>query len=198
VDDEAQGLAPIGTDESSRLVRQVLGLLDAPAYVRRGRMVDESIDDLKRRCAAQRRQMLMGVAFHLRRWLAMVDQDSHVQARLSDANRMALDALLRFVPMETGCIRPPASGDSARRAWVELVESIARFNRRWDRFVRTLDLTDINKSIVDYNCHYVVEKECALRSARLASRGFRPMNRLTADDFFAWFPLLPILRNLDR
>jgi hypothetical protein len=43
----------------------------------------------------------------------------------------------------------------------------------------------------------VLEKECAVRSARIARQGFVPLEPLTIDDVSAQLPLLPVPRLCD-
>jgi hypothetical protein len=89
---------------------------------------------------------------------------------------------------------PTNSPRALRRAVVVLQTSIRRFNRRWSAFLAELDLAPLNKQRDDYNRYYVLEKECALRSPRLAREGFRELRPLTLDDLAAQFPPLPVFR----
>jgi hypothetical protein len=43
-----------------------------------------------------------------------------------------------------------------------------------------------------YNRYYLLEKECALRSARVAREGFVRLAPLTLDDIRKMLPLLPV------
>jgi hypothetical protein len=73
-----------------------------------------------------------------------------------------------------------------------LLHSLQRFNRRWQEFLPTVDLTRVNDLRAGYNRYYVLEKECAVRSAALARRGFTPLEPFTTDQLFALMPLLPV------
>ena len=86
---------------------------------------------------------------------------------------------------------PTASARALRQAFNELRESIRRFNRRWREFLGELDLRRINVLRDGYNRYYVLEKECALRSPRLARQGFRPLEPVAPQDLEALLPPLP-------
>jgi hypothetical protein len=79
------------------------------------------------------------------------------------------------------------------RAIGELSESFNRFNARWRCFLEALDLQPINELIDGYNRYYLLEKECAFRSARLARRGFHELEPVTAARLLELLPLLPAL-----
>jgi len=84
-----------------------------------------------------------------------------------------------------------------RRSLRELNESLEHFNERWQAFLSKVDLTAVNEMRDGYNRYYVLEKECAVRSARIARQGFIPLEPLTIDDVIAEFPLLPVPRLRD-
>ena len=81
-----------------------------------------------------------------------------------------------------------------RRALRELVTDLEKFNRRWQEFLTGVDLAPVNKLRADYNRYYLLEKECAVRSARLARQGFVPLAPLTLTDLEAALPFLPMPR----
>src|SRR5437879_553052 len=89
-------------------------------------------------------------------------------------------------------VAPTSSQRRLRAALVRLRESIERFNRRWQSYVPTVDLGPVNELRDGYNRYYLLEKECALRSPRLARQGFRRLEPLTTTDLFAVLPLLPV------
>ncbi len=80
-----------------------------------------------------------------------------------------------------------------RRALKELCASLEVFNRRWQAWLTGLDLTHINQLRDGYNRYYLIEKECALRSARVAREGFVRLAPLTLDDVRALLPALAVL-----
>jgi len=99
----------------------------------------------------------------------------------------ALNPHLRVVPQRTRSARV------LRQALRELNESIVQFNRRWEGFVSRVHLSEVNALRENYNRYFVLEKECVVRSLRIASQGFRPLTPLTRQDLFRLLPLLPII-----
>ena len=91
-------------------------------------------------------------------------------------------------------MEPATSPGALRQALRELHESITRFNRRWRAFLASLDLRPINALRDGYNRYYLLEKECALRSPRLARQGYRPLDPATLAELEALVPLLPMPR----
>jgi hypothetical protein len=76
----------------------------------------------------------------------------------------------------------------------ELCESLERFNRRWQEFLDKIELDALNRLRDEYNRYYPLEKECAVRSWRVARHGFQPLAPVTHADLAARFPLLPAPR----
>ncbi len=74
----------------------------------------------------------------------------------------------------------------------DLVRSFERFNRRWLEFVNEIDLAHVNELRDGYNRFYVLEKECALFSSRIAREGFVPMRPAELNDVLDAFPLLKV------
>ena len=58
-----------------------------------------------------------------------------------------------------------------------------------------LDLSGINELRDGYNRYYVLEKEFAVRSARVARHGFVPLEPVTSGVLFELLPLLPVPRS---
>ncbi len=73
----------------------------------------------------------------------------------------------------------------------DLIASVLRFNHRWRQFLESLNLEPANLAIDQYNAYYVLEKECVMGSARLASRHFTPVPRLSVESLLDDHPLLP-------
>jgi hypothetical protein len=94
-------------------------------------------------------------------------------------------------------VRPTSSPRKHRRALVEVIDSLERFNECWHRFLPTVDLTEVNELRDGYNRYFLLEKECALRSARLARQGFVRLERLTLEHLAAALPPLPVPRLRD-
>ena len=56
----------------------------------------------------------------------------------------------------------------------------------------TLNLDRVNEVRERYNRYYLLEKECALGSSRVARSGFQRLDSLLPDDFLRIMPLLPV------
>src|SRR5262249_20332515 len=101
-----------------------------------------------------------------------------------------LDSLLR--PQLRAPVEPRSSTWRLRWALRELQESLERFNERWQQFLEELDLSAVNAEREGFNRYYVLEKECAVRSAVLASQGFCRLPPVTKEQIAALLPTLPI------
>ena len=73
-----------------------------------------------------------------------------------------------------------------------MTESIRRFNGRWLEFLEKIDLTPVNELRASYNRYYLLEKECAMRSARLARQGFVRLSLLSVAELAVVLPALPV------
>jgi hypothetical protein len=185
-----------GRDDPGHLVRQFLANYDAPAYVRRARAVQDAVEALFARCRRQRDEWLEMVRLRLgmlkalagewdmlRPWLAEAEQLSYLSALADELN-----------PHLRVPVAPTTSDRVLARAFRELSESIERFNRRWLEYLPTVDLGPVNELRDGYNRHYILEKECAVRSPRLARQGYKRLAPLTVDDLLAAFPPLAVPR----
>jgi hypothetical protein len=183
-----------GRDEHDRFFDQVVSHYDAPAYVRRGRRVQEAWQNLLDRCREQRRRWLEMPALRLGQFLALAGDADRLLPLLADAEQVSvlreLEAELR--PHLRVPIEPTTSHRQLRAALHDLRESLERFNRRWLEYLAKVDLGLVNKLREDYNRYYLLEKECAMRSATLARLAFCPLPPLTLGDVHARLPALPI------
>ncbi len=181
-------------NDDNRLIQHVLGHYDAPAFIRRARRVQEALDHLLTRCRQQRDQWLtmprlrLGILrnlagdwHRLRPWL--LDEDQIVLLRELE---IELAARLRIR------IEPTSWERKLQRSLRALRESLATFNRRWLEFLPTIDLTSVNEARDGYNRYYLLEKECATRSPRLARQGFQRLELFTVQELTAMLPILPI------
>jgi len=184
---------PLGRPENVEL-GHLLSHYDAPAFVRRDRRVREAFDRLLDRCGRQRDEWLdmvrirIGVLHALAGdWgslapLLAYEEQLHILQQL----HVTLEPKLR-VP-----IKPTSSPRILRHALRELIDSSERFNLRWRQFLEEIDLTEVNDLREGYNRYYLLEKECALRSARLARQRFQPFASVTREELAARFPVLAI------
>lgn len=181
-------------DDSHNSFKELLAIYGAPAFVRRAREVEEALEQLLQRCQRQREEWLLMVRMYLATlkglagdWSALrpfvaADEDLAILERLHQELKPALRA-----PVER-----TSSPRRLRRALRELCASLESFNRRWQAWIPALDLAHVNKVRDGYNRYYLVEKECALRSARLAREGFVRLAPLTLDELLLLVPLLPV------
>lgn len=181
----------VGRDE--RMEQLFEGCYDAPAYVRRARAVEDAFARVLERCRWQRQEWLELVRVRLGLLQALAGDWERLRPLLAaggDLDRVrALFAEL--APRLRHAVSPARSERALRRAAEELNASIARFNGRWRRFLGEVDLAAVNALREGYNRYYLLEKECAVRSARVARAGYRPLAPVTAAALEAIFPLLP-------
>ena len=197
-DDVEEILAP-GGGEAQNTVKRFLARYDAPAYARRARRVEEAFEHVLARCRRQRDEWLMMVRIHLgtlhglaggwdglRPYLAG-DEQAQVLQHLHEA----LQPRLRV------SVQPTSSARRLAAALRDLVRGLKRFNSCWQHFLESVDLTPVNELRDGYNRYYLLEKECAMRSARLARQGYAPLPPLTLEDLWALMPPLPVPRLKD-
>jgi hypothetical protein len=176
-------------------IKELMGLFDVPAFARRGQDLEYALKRIHARCLQVREESLEMVRMRLRQW-------SRVATGPEDWSQVfagSIDSLWQRVQSE-----PPVwSGRVAlvrqrRSVARDLVASVRRFNRKWRQFLDSLDLGPTNHVIDQYNQYYVFEKECVMGSARLASRHFQPVPRLSPEDLLRDYPMLPVPELLPR
>lgn len=184
----------LGRDETSEAFKRFLSQFDAPAYIRRARGVEAALEQLLDRCRSRRAEWLEMVRMRIGILHALAGNWDKLRPFLVDEEQ--LDILRYLLAALASPLRAPleptASARALRRALSELHESLQRFNQRWQTFLTSVDLSVLNELREGYNRYYVLEKECAVRSARVARQGFTPLEPLTLDDLAVQFPLLPV------
>jgi hypothetical protein len=190
----------LGRDDERHSIKMFLAHYDVPAYVRRALQVEEAFEQLLAQCRKQREEMLSMVRTRIGVLKALAKDWGQFQPWLKDDKQVAVLLDLHTLLQPQQRFRPTQgfSWRTAPRALRELCDSIHHFNRRWEAFLQTVDLTKINDLRAGYNRYYLVEKECALRSVRLARQGFRPLEPLTVDELAALLPSLPVPRLADQ
>lgn len=189
----------LGRDESGEVFKRFLAQYDAPAYIRRARGVQVAFEQLLEQCRRRRAEWLEIVRLRIGMLHGLAGDWNNLLPLL--ANEEQLDILRYHLAALAAPLRAPLEATTSTRALRaalrELHESLERFNERWQVFLIGVDLTAINEMREGYNRYYVLEKECAVRSARIARQGFSPLPPLTIEDLAAHFPLLPVpcLRN---
>ena len=188
-----------GQNNDQRVIQRVLGNYDVLAFVRRARRVREAYDHLLAHCHVQREEWLPILRVHLGILRALAGDWNCVRPLLADDDQIeVLRALERQLqPRLRVSIDPTVSLRKLRNAFEELGDSLRRFNRRWSNFLATVDLNPVNEAREGYNRYYLLEKECAMRSPRLARQGFQKLTPLTLDELTGLFPVLPIPNRRD-
>jgi hypothetical protein len=187
-------IAIFGRDEERHSVKMFLAHYDVPAYVRRARQVEEALEQLLAHCRQKREELLTMVRMRIGVLQAMGSDWGIFRPWLKEEQQVTvLRDLHRILQPEPRVpLEPCSSMRAVRRALQELCESIQNFNHRWRAFLQTVDLTVVNELRAGYNRYYLLEKECALRSPRLARQGFRRLEPLTRDDLALLLPPLPV------
>lgn len=163
--------------------------LEIPAFVRRGLELDSMLQGVDDRCRRNRRKLLEMVYVRLRQWAKLATGPNDHR----DAFRTSIADLWRSSEAEAPDWAAVAASSRRRKAAAhDLISSVERFNGRWVEFVDRLDLRLTNEVIEDYNRFYLVEKECAVGSARLAAMHFKTVAKIDASMIMAKFPPLPL------
>jgi hypothetical protein len=187
--DETDGPQPTWNTDIETEVKEMMGLFDAPAFARRGHDLELTLRRFHDRCRKARSGLLDMVQVRLRQWSrAVTGPDAW-----SSVFTAPIEPLWTLAEAE-----PPQWTDTPapmRRLRIiagDLVSAVARFNRRWQRFLDGLNLEPVNSIIEDYNRYYLLEKECVLGSARLAARHFEPVPSLSTTSLLHDHPPLPV------
>jgi len=173
-----------GRDDNPELFQQVLVGHGGPAFLRRSSQVRAAYEQLLDHCRQQRNEWLAMVRMRLATLRALTGGWDSLRHLLQDESQMnALESLhSELNPQLRSEVGPTTSMRALRRALAELVESVERFNRRWLEYLPSVDLSAVNELRHRYNRYYVLEKECAIRSPRLARQGFQRLEPLTWED----------------
>jgi hypothetical protein len=184
----------LGRDDDRDLFQRFQAHYGVPAYVRRARQVEDAFEHLIEQCRRQREKWLSMVRIRLGRLHALAGDWRVLRPWLRDDDQLHRFQELHeaLIPQLRLPLEPTSSAHALRRALKELLESIEHFNQRWQAFLQTVEVAEVNKVREGYNRYYVLEKECAVRSARLARQGFRQLEPLTPDDLVAVLPPLPL------
>jgi len=184
----------LSSSEDRWVIQRVLGNYDAPAFVRRALRVREAHELLLARCREQRDQQLAMTRLRLGLLKGLAGNWPRIQPLL--ANEDQIDLLQRLEmelnPQLRVRIEPTSSKRKLQLALNELRESLRNFNCRWLAFLDTVDLRPVNEARDGYNRYYLLEKECALGSPRLARQGFQLLAPLTLNELNSLLPTLPI------
>src|SRR5262249_15802289 len=149
-------------------------------------------DSVVQRCQRQRDEWLMMVRLNLGR-LAALAGDWERLRRWVDGEE-SIKALRHLEATLAPKLRAPVERSSSsrvlRNGLRELVDSIKHFNERWQAYLQEIDLSEVNEQRDKYNRFYLLEKECAFRSARLARQGFRRLEPVSREMLADALPVL--------
>jgi hypothetical protein len=181
--------------EDAGLFKRFLACYDVPAYVRRARQIQDALDFLLGRCRQQRETLLRPVRSGLKLCWQVAGHPELLQRAIQNSERCRTILELGD-SLGVPCPNSSQTSLSPRRlqqALDELQNSIVRFNRRWHAYLQQVDLEPINRLRAAYNRYYLLEKECALRSPRLARQGYVPLEPLRTEHLAAWLPGLQVV-----
>ncbi len=183
-----------GGDEAQDALKRFLARYDAPAYARRARRVEEALEQLLGRCRQQREEWLGMVRIQLGTLHGLAGGWDLLRPLLAgeEQTQVLQDLHALLTPRLRVPVLPTSSTRKLATTLRELVHGLEHFNARWQSFLESVDLAEINGLRDDYNRYYLLEKECAMRSARLARQGYAPLPPLTLEDLRALLPLLPV------
>ncbi|WP_165071866.1 hypothetical protein [Paludisphaera rhizosphaerae] len=163
--------------------------LEIPAFVRRGQELEAILQGVDDRCRSNRRKLLDMVHMRLRQWAKLATGPDDWR----DAFRASIADLWALTNADAPAWAPfPGTTRRRRAAARDLIASVERFNGRWVEFVDRMDLRLTNEIIEDYNRFYLVEKECAVGSSRLAAMHFKIVPKVTVAKIMVDFPPLPV------
>jgi hypothetical protein len=184
---------PYPGSSESRELQEVLAQFDAPAYIRRARGVEQALEHLLERCRGQANEWLDMVKLRLGQVRALAGEWSALESLLDKEHLLVLVKLHDdLAPNLRAPLTPTASERTLRRALLDLVSSLERFNERWRAYLEKVDFSAVNEVREGYNRYYVIEKSCALRSDRLAAIGFTPLPPFTREELCRRLPPLPV------
>jgi len=179
---------------SDRLAKAVMARYDGPAYLRRAKQMELAIAALHQKCQETRHEMLHLVRLRLGRLLDVAGSWEKLMPGFLEPSTAEILRQLLTQEGDQQTVPEPAAASPGRiqHALQELCEAIHWFNLRWIGFLHELDLNPVNALITGYNRWYVLEKECAVGSPRVARQGFRVVPPITLDDLKTQYPPLPV------
>lgn len=195
----------IEREGSRREFLEVLGEYDTPAYIQRGFRTEGALRDLMAKCHEKRDSLLEFCQLRVAQLAALIGQDWSIvdeHATISEPIDKTLGnagSYLKELDEEWQYelrvdVRRSESANAIRRSIKEVASSFESFNKKWERFLEGLDLSEINRIRQDYNDYYVCEKAAALQSERLAAHGFERLQPLALDDIRNRIPSLSVPR----
>jgi hypothetical protein len=188
------------SEEDRRIVQEIAGRFGPASFMRRAKLVETTWAVLLEQGNHARREHLAMVRLRVGQLHALAGGWEALRPLMPDAADRAMLARLHdeLQPELRMPLEPTNSVRTLRGAFRDLIEAMESFNARWPRWLAEVDLTAVNKVREDYNRYYVIEKECALGSAVVARRDFKPLPPMTRSDVEGQLPLLVLPRVAER
>jgi hypothetical protein len=185
---------PPPDDDDRRIVQKLIGMYDAPAFVRRMRRVEDAERILIEQLEKKRGEKLTMVRLRIGQLRALAGDWTALRPFVAaseslDTLRDLHDALKPELRMPLEATR---SAHRLRSALQELTQAMATFNQRWQKLIAEVDLAPVNEMREGYNKHYLIEKECAVGNSRIARMGFKRLDPLTMADLLRQLPPLAL------
>ena len=166
---------------------------EVPAFIRRAQSVTESWIQICDHCRSQRKLMLRWPWMHLSILANRLKCDWSLLARYLVDERQVTYIEALHVDWKDSLERRTVSQNSwssVRDILGEFVESVNRFNNKWNEFLQLVNLDEVNRLRRDYNKYYSLEKACAFDSEDMVRLGFKPLDPATSEQLYIEFPLL--------
>lgn len=177
---------PLKTPTAEK-VKGALGEL--PAYVQRARRTEDAVAAAFREASRTREEMLSFVCLRLRQYLDSVPGPDPIHPTVRKIHE-AVRELSTFKELRSR----PARRSASRVALGRLGASVARFNRRFRRFIEEdAPLDRANREIDGFNRYYPLERQAAIRHVPLDKLTLEAKTPLTREDLIRELPLLPEL-----
>lgn len=170
-------------------INELLGLFDLPAFARRGQDLEYALARIHTHCRTHREDLIEMVRMRLRQWSRAAAGPEGWRGVFTESIEPLWTLAQAPEPAWTAGPVPARQRMAVAR---DLIASVTRFNQRWRHFLDKLNLGPTNLLIDQYNCYYVIEKECVLGSARLAARYFTPVRKVSPETLLCDYPTLPV------
>lgn len=180
----------VTTERRDPEIGALAGLFDAPAFARRGNELAFVSEGFEAKLIQMRSELLSMVHVRSRQWVNAAGPESWRLVLDEPLDQLAATLGIELAGASTSPVGPAALARIAR----ELRASVERFNMRWTQYAKDVDTSPLNRLIERYNRYYLLEKECALGSARASARHFRPVEPISAESILKRHPPLPVPR----
>src|SRR5688572_14168031 len=143
-----------------------------PAFLRRAHRAHAALTPLPAKQTKTRVAWLGIVEIRLITVQCLARDWGRLRPWLSPTDIQLLERLnSQLQPVLRAPVSPTRREAAIRSALVELSESLRRFNDRWRKLIAGTDLGEVNQRRDEYNRYYLLEKECAVGSPRIARQG---------------------------